>query len=137
MSTRSNTFLLTIPIFFDAAHQLSDSKDLLTKKCAQLHGHTYHAIISIHAPDNARHGMVVDFKKIKDCVNDKLDHRFVNDVFTHEYKKIPPEATAENIALYIKEITQKLLRGDAISAKVSVQLAEGYKGTENTSYVVV
>ena len=40
-------FKLSISIFFDAAHQLSDSEDLFTKRCASLHGHTYHAIIDI------------------------------------------------------------------------------------------
>ena len=126
-----------MPLFFDAAHQLSDSKDLFTKKCAQLHGHTYHAIITIDAAENAKHGMVIDFKKVKDCVNDRLDHKYVNDVFASEYPKKAPEATAENIAVFIKAAVQKVLRGDGISANIHVRLAEGYKGADCTAYVMV
>lgn len=131
-------FHLTIPIFFDAAHQLSASKDLFTKKCAQLHGHTYHTLISIHAEKNEKHGMIIDFKAVKDAVNDRLDHKYLNDVFDKEYGNGVKEATAENIALLIRKTVTEVLTSEHVAfLRVRVELAEGYKGPGNTAYVVV
>lgn len=136
--TTQDTFTLTIPIFFDAAHQLSDSEDLFTKKCAQLHGHTYHAVVTIVSATNEKHGMVIDFKEIKDAVNGPLDHRYINDAFDKTYGIKKREATAENIALFIKEITTELLTSRGVPfISIGVRLAEGYKGPDSTSYVSI
>lgn len=134
---------LTVQHFFEAAHQLPDTEDLITKGCANLHGHTYHIEVGIEASKNTRNGMVVDFKAIKDIIN-ILDHRFINDVFKEqEFCKLnynvegPPQkgeilqSTAENIARFIFE------RID-IDLKITpayVKVGEGYKGPERTSYV--
>lgn len=108
--------------FFEAAHKLPDSPDLLTKQCARLHGHTYCAKVTARG-DVQDSGMVVDFTGIKQII-DKFDHQFLNDFFA----AIP--ATAENIALRIKHDIESIYP----HLTVSVQLAEGYKG-ESTSWV--
>ena len=56
-------------------------------------------------------GMVVDFKKIKNIVEDMLDHRVVNDIVTFN-------PTAENLAKYICESIDKCY-------KVTFQETEG------------
>ena len=34
-------YKLEVNRFFDAAHDLPDSENLITKQCTNLHGHTY------------------------------------------------------------------------------------------------
>jgi 6-pyruvoyltetrahydropterin/6-carboxytetrahydropterin synthase len=117
--------------YFDASHQLEDSIDLHTKKCADLHGHTYKVIVEIQA-NNDRHGMIIDFGKIKETIN-ILDHKHVNHIFEQRGLHIP--ATAENIALFIKSLIVDLMQID--SAAVTVKVAEGYKGDEASNWIVV
>ena len=125
-----NKFRLEVQMFFDSAHRLPDSENLITKKCASLHGHTYHCKVSFESKRNDRSGMVVDFKGIKTIV-DELDHKFINDLF--EQWNLEMSTTAENIAKVIHSL---------VSAKypdlqnVVVELCEGFKGRENSSYVI-
>ena len=58
------------------AHQLTLPYE---SKCTRLHGHN--AIITVYCCSEKLNesGMVVDFKKIKNIVEDMLDHRVVND----------------------------------------------------------
>lgn len=122
-------FDLKVTRFFDAAHQLPDNEHLLTKQCANLHGHTYHVIVRVTNSVNVRNGMVVDFKGIKNII-DIFDHKFINDEFKKLGYNDPP--TAENIArvLYtqIAEAYEDLY-------VVNVAVCEGYKGEANSSYV--
>jgi len=121
---------MSVKVFFDAAHQLQDSEDLVTKACARLHGHTYHVVVNCQAPTNNRGGMVVDFKAIKNIIN-KLDHQFINDIFS-EHFGLFIQSTAENIAKYLYIQIQ-----DAYPdlQNIQVLVAEGYKGKDSTSYV--
>jgi 6-pyruvoyltetrahydropterin/6-carboxytetrahydropterin synthase len=138
MANIRQNFELAIPVFFDAAHQLPDSVDLVSKKCARLHGHTYHALIGVAAADNSRHGMTIDFKELKDAVDQRLDHRYVNEVFDDHYGANAKEATAENIALFIVELVSGALHARKVPcSSITVALAEGYKGPDNTVYVTV
>ena len=115
--------------YFDASHQLPDSPDLFTKKCAQLHGHTYKAKVTIEGENN-RSGMVIDFGKIKETVN-VLDHKHINDIFS-EYG-IGEPATAENIAIFLKYFIGKQLALEVLE----VSICEGYKGDEHSNWVTV
>jgi len=80
--------------------------------CKNLHGHNYRMIVTIMSYDgqtktdltSSDRGMVIDFKKLKECVNsviiNKLDHAFV-------YNQNDKDSLA--IALYLKKtINQKL-----------------------------
>ena len=117
--------------FFDSSHQLSDSNDLHTKKCANLHGHTYKVIVEVQA-NNDRHGMIIDFGKIKETIS-ILDHRHINDVFKEQKWDVLP--TAENIALFIKHQICDAMRPIS-SAAVTIKVAEGYKGDEHSNWVI-
>lgn len=120
---------LEVRHFFDAAHQLTDSIDLVTKACARLHGHTYAVIVDAQANTLNDAGMVVDFKAIKNII-DRFDHYYINDVFTQNGISLQP--TAENIA--------KVIAGwihDELAITVnSVSVCEGYKGADKASWAV-
>ena len=115
---------MQIKHFFDASHQLTDSEYLTSKACARLHGHTYAVIVEIKDQDLNPAGMVIDFKDIKNLI-DELDHRHINDI-------LEVQPTAENIATWIKD---KILKEYAFDAKVSI--CEGYKGMERSSWVTI
>lgn len=123
-------YKLIVNRFFDASHQLPDSEDLVTKACAQYHGHTYLARVTFESEKNDRHGMVVDFKAIKNVI-DLLDHRFINDIFSKypEFLGVPP--TAENIARFIHTEIRNQISG-LVDLKVGI--CEGYKGEEASSW---
>lgn len=81
-------------------------------KCSNLHGHNWIIEIYMHSEDLDENGMVCDFTHIKKRISDKLDHTFLNDVFTFN-------PTAENIAKWIcDELGEKCY-------KVTVQESEG------------
>jgi 6-pyruvoyltetrahydropterin/6-carboxytetrahydropterin synthase len=85
-------YILEKEFLIDCAHQLKDSESLTTKKCLNLHGHTYRIIIKIESP-KLIDGMVIDFGKLKEIV-DELDHQNLND-------KMRDNPTAENMAKYL------------------------------------
>lgn len=119
---------LQIKHYFDAAHQLKDTPQLITKACARLHGHTYAIKIEVGTSDLNSAGMVIDFRAIKDTI-DQLDHRYINDVFKD--KGITLQPTAENIAIIIADWV------GALGIKVySIAVCEGYKGEDKASWAV-
>lgn len=120
--------------YFDASHQLPNTKHLATKKCANLHGHTYAVEIEIFDAENNKAGMIIDFKMIKDAI-DILDHKHINDIFKKEnFKK---EATAENIAIFIHTKLKKLLADRKIeNSELVVKINEGYKGEDKGAWVI-
>lgn len=121
---------ITVRHYFDAAHQLPDSDELVTKACARLHGHTYAVIVDVERPDSNLNsaGMVIDFKAIKNEI-DKLDHRFINEVFKDDEYDYPP--TAENIAQWIYDKLWKI----GLTVK-EVKVCEGYKGEDKASWAI-
>ena len=120
---------LTIRHFFDAAHQLPDTEHLITKGCANLHGHTYAVKIEFDGDSkDLKGGMVVDFKGIKNIV-DILDHRFINDVFME--RNFPYIASSEYISRFIYE---EILMKYPYLQNLVVSICEGYKGEERGSW---
>jgi 6-pyruvoyltetrahydropterin/6-carboxytetrahydropterin synthase len=66
---------------FEAAHRLTHVPN--GHKCARLHGHSYRVEIRVAGPVGAQTGWVMDFQEIKDAfapLQDKLDHRYLNEV---------------------------------------------------------
>ena len=73
------------------AHKLSLPYE---SKCTQLHGHN--AIITVYCRSEKlnEYGMVVDFKQLKNIIENMLDHRYINEV-------VDFNPTAENLACHI------------------------------------
>ena len=68
-------------------------------KCAQLHGHTWEVEITVEGVVDPKTGMVIDFivlKKIVEPWVEELDHHCLNDIL--------PMSTAENIALWFRDL---------------------------------
>lgn len=101
---------------FDAAHSLPDYPG----KCARIHGHTYTLIVTVEG-DLDQSGMVMDFFKIKEIVEDilaPLDHHYLNDYYE--------QPTVELIARDLFEKIQKALETTTATLH-SVKLYEGTK----------
>ena len=94
------------------AHRLNLNYE---SKCANLHGHNWIVTVWCKSKTLDDNGMVIDFTHIKREVQDKLDHKFLNDV-------VPFNPTAENIAKWVCEQIPHCYR-------VSVQESEGNVAT--------
>lgn len=146
----NENYKVTVKQFVDAAHMLPDSTDLVTKQCANLHGHTYLIQVEFWGV-NDRGGMVVDFRGIKNIING-LDHttllvdtpanRLISDAvnssrsnFNLDPQKFvwldyPP--TAENIARFLYDSIQYAYSD---LQHIIVSVCEGYKGSDNSQWV--
>lgn len=81
-------------------------------KCSNIHGHNWIIYITCKSDKLNSDGMIIDFTHIKRKIMDKLDHKYLNEVFDFN-------PTAENIAKWIcDEIGEKCV-------KVTVQESEG------------
>ena len=94
------------------AHRLNLNYE---SKCANLHGHNWIVTVWCKSQTLDANGMVIDFTHIKREVQDKLDHKCLNDV-------VPFNPTAENIAKWVCEQIPNCYR-------VSVQESEGNVAT--------
>ena len=94
------------------AHRLNLNYE---SKCANLHGHNWIVTVWCKSKTLDDNGMVMDFTHIKREVQDKLDHKFLNDV-------VPFNPTAENIAKWVCWLIPHCYR-------VSVQESEGNVAT--------
>ena len=95
---------------FNAAHRLyrkdwSDEKNnSVFGKCSNphFHGHNYELIVHVTGNIDPETGYVMDMKNLKNLikleVEDKLDHKNLNQEVPEFYDKIP---TAENIVVFI------------------------------------
>lgn len=111
--------------YFEAAHQLNLSYE---SKCENLHGHSYKCAITI-TNDNSelnQDGMIVDFvefkKIIKERIEDRLDHKYLNDIFGKT------NSTAEYMSRWIAgEINQGLVDRNINAYCSKVELNETAK----------
>lgn len=94
------------------AHRLNLNYE---SKCANLHGHNWIVTVWCKSQTLDANGMVIDFTHIKREVQEKLDHKFLNDV-------VQFNPTAENIAKWVCEQIPNCYR-------VSVQESEGNVAT--------
>jgi 6-pyruvoyltetrahydropterin/6-carboxytetrahydropterin synthase len=82
--------------FFDAAHTLQ--REIEAASSRRIHGHTYHAEVSVSGPRDPANGMVLDlgFLRLRlEAVRDQLDHHLLDEV---------PDLgtpTLENLCAYI------------------------------------
>jgi 6-pyruvoyltetrahydropterin/6-carboxytetrahydropterin synthase len=84
---------------FSSAHFLREYRG----KCEELHGHNWKVEIAAAKDSLDKAGMVLDFKQLKEKLNEvleKLDHKHLNNI--EYFKKVNP--TSENIAKFIYDI---------------------------------
>jgi len=99
---------------FDAAHKLEDYDG----PCRNLHGHRWDILVEIESP-GLKNDMVIDFKKLKAIIN-QFDHvTILQDIDDNnqliqvlgelnlEMRLVPFNPTAENLALYLKNLIWK------------------------------
>lgn len=74
-----------------AAHKLKLDYE---SKCTNLHGHNWIVDVYLRSKTLDNNGMVMDFTHIKKKIQDKFDHKIINEV-------VDFNPTAENLAKYI------------------------------------
>ncbi len=74
-----------------AAHRLELPYE---SPCTNLHGHNWRVKIFLRSETLNAEGMIMDFKKIKEKITNKLDHKILNEA-------VDFNPTAENLAKYI------------------------------------
>ena len=108
-------FELSQTFFFDAAHTLDRVID--GEASRRIHGHTYHAEITVTGNPDTKTGMILDLGLLKEKVEKlrlSLDHQFLDELL------LLGPATLENLCKYIWQE----LRNDfvpVISVKVGRQ----------------
>ncbi|HEY4211615.1 MAG TPA: 6-carboxytetrahydropterin synthase [Steroidobacteraceae bacterium] len=89
--------------YFEAAHTLV--RDHETDSSRRLHGHTYHAEVTVRGEQDPRTGMVIDLAVLRqhiDLIRQMLDHRHLNEI---DGLATP---TLENLAVFIARHAQKM-----------------------------
>jgi len=104
------------------AHILTSS---YSKECQSFHGHSYKLEVIVSSKDLNKHGVVIDFKLLKEIVNpiiDKLDHVCLvedNGATPPDIKKlmikhgmlfVDYNPTAENMAKYFYDEISRMLK---------------------------
>jgi len=112
-------FTVTKTMEIAAGHCLNLPYD---SPCQRQHGHNIKVIVTVCAEELTEYGMVIDFGKIKEIVN-QLDHQYLND-------KIRTNPTAENIAVWIVSELNMMLANESYPkdtqvTEVIVQESEG------------
>ncbi len=109
-------------------------------KCRNLHGHRYVVELTVQAESLDSLGRVIDFSALKGIVGAWIDEQWDHGFIGHEddtalvemcrregwkVYTIPGNPTAENMALYLREMAQELLaRADTGIDVSSVRLYE-------------
>ena len=82
--------------YIEKTFEISSSHKLTLSyksKCENLHGHNWKITVMCKAETLDENGMVVDFSVVKRRIQEKLDHKNLNDI-------LPFNPTAENIACW-------------------------------------
>ena len=90
------SFELSQRFFFEAAHTLH--REVEAEGSRRVHGHTYHAELTVAGTPDPRSGMVMDLARLRALAavaRERLDHRLLNEVDGLG----PP--TLENLCAYL------------------------------------
>lgn len=94
---------LTQAFYFEAAHTLRRYVEGEIESSKRIHGHTYHAEITLRGEPDGDNGMVMDLGIVRRelaALRERLDHRFLDEVVG-----IGP-ATLENLCAFIAKALQ-------------------------------
>lgn len=97
-----------------AAHSLKLSYQ---SKCENLHGHNWIIDIYCQSHELNEDGMVIDFSHIKRDVQEKLDHKNLNEVFEFN-------TTAENLSKWICDNVKHCYRVDVQESENNIATYE-------------
>ncbi|WP_420995175.1 6-pyruvoyl trahydropterin synthase family protein [Cupriavidus sp. 30B13] len=113
---------LSQKFYFEAAHTLN--REIDSEGSRQIHGHTYHAEVTVSGSPDPITGMIIDiglFRHEIERIRKTLDHRFLDDI-----ADLGP-ATLENLCTFIC----KSLR-DSLSNIVRVRIERPASGDSCT-----
>ncbi|WP_114973733.1 6-carboxytetrahydropterin synthase [Rhodoferax ferrireducens] len=91
-------FTVSQRFFFDAAHTLK--REIEAEGSRRIHGHTYHAEVSLSGPRDPVTGMVIDLGLLRQALGElreRLDHHMLDEV-----PDLGPP-TLENLCLFIAQ----------------------------------
>jgi len=91
---------------FAAAHYIPHEE---AGKCQNMHGHTYFTNVTIAGDELDHTGFLVNFKKIKDLIHKRFDHRIMNEDTKFSNQDAEYFPTTEVVARTIYEIIQEYL----------------------------
>jgi 6-pyruvoyltetrahydropterin/6-carboxytetrahydropterin synthase len=115
-------FHIFIKTHFSAGHHLRDYPG----NCERPHGHNWKVEVTVAAKELDSLGMGIDFRKLKEAVNNILDTLDHHDLNQHpDFQSVNP--SSENIAFYIFNSLQQDLSSDRYGVH-SVTVCE----TDNT-----
>jgi 6-pyruvoyltetrahydropterin/6-carboxytetrahydropterin synthase len=103
-------FELKVVTYFAAAHQLK----MVSKKCENLHGHNWKIEVCVAGENLNEAGVLIDFGELKRNISEimtSLDHKFLNELDYFDDSNPP---SSENIALYIANSLQTMLKDPKI-----------------------
>lgn len=115
-----NVFTIRKTFKFECAHRLVSS---WSKKCQQIHGHSYKLELFLQSDELNEDGMVIDFGQIKQLFQEELeffDHQLVlseedpilnsptSEIEIDGFVLVPFNPTAENMAKYFFDKLTKL-----------------------------
>lgn len=106
-------FTISQRFYFDAAHTLR--REIEAEGSRRVHGHTYHAEVSLSGPRDPATGMVQDLGLLRrglEVVREQLDHHMLDDV---PGLGIP---TLENLCLFIAQALPADLRASVSRVRV-------------------
>lgn len=127
---------ITKEITFEAAHYLHNpkwdrAKNLsVFKKCSGFrkddpkavqypHGHSYRLRVTVRGKVNPDTGFVMDFKVLKDILEDKIfdrfDHRFINQEVEPFRNNEKLQTTVENLILVMWDSLEPAIRKEKVS----------------------
>ena len=107
-------YYITKKIEISAAHRLSLSYE---SKCTSIHGHNWLVTVYCRSKELNADGMVTDFTDVKRRIEEKLDHKVLNDVLTFN-------PTAENIARWICDNVDNCYRVDVRESEGNTATSE-------------
>ena len=94
---------LSQAFYFEAAHTLRRYVEGEIESSKRIHGHTYHAEVTLRGEPDPETGMVMDLGIVRrelTALRERLDHRFLDEV-----EGIGP-ATLENLCAFIARALQ-------------------------------